>query len=248
MLGTPRLHVVLVSRWSGPCVAGTKDCSVRRDWSVEIGKIARYAWTWEGARNLRCGFPVEIANDCQVRLDMHLRRMWPDERVPRGYRLATVRIVAPDRRGPSESERTQKRADANWDHVENDHNMLQQIITERDEARAWVDRLTSEQRVLTCAFCGEAYPPGTPESNHVALTAHVKVCAKHPMRETERVLRELMGRVFGAMGTMDSTVFACEYNALNAALTDAETLLSVKAESLVNAVDVVSDSLGDIET
>jgi hypothetical protein len=53
--------------------------------------------------------------------------------------------------------------------------------TERDEARSWVRRLTAEQRVLTCAFCGDAYPPGTPETNHEALTAHVKVCAKHPL-------------------------------------------------------------------
>ena len=57
---------------------------------------------------------------------------------------------------------------------------------ERDEARNWVRRMTHETRVLTCAFCGEAYPPGTPESNHESLLAHVKVCAKHPMREVER--------------------------------------------------------------
>lgn len=123
-----------------------------------------------------------------------------------------------------------------------DDAMVQQLITERDEARAWVERLTSEQRVLTCAFCGEVYPPGTPESNHAALTAHVKVCTKHPMRDTERVLRALMGRVLNAMGTMDSMIFADEYNALNAALVDAETLLSVKAESLANAAQ------GDSET
>jgi uncharacterized small protein (DUF1192 family) len=58
--------------------------------------------------------------------------------------------------------------------------------TERDEARGWVRRLTATERVLTCAFCGEAYPPGTPESNHERLVAHVKVCAKHPMRDAEK--------------------------------------------------------------
>ena len=57
---------------------------------------------------------------------------------------------------------------------------------ERDEARGWVRRLTATERVLTCAFCGEAYPPGTPESNHERLMEHVKVCAKHPMRDVER--------------------------------------------------------------
>ena len=63
---------------------------------------------------------------------------------------------------------------------------IETLRAERDEARAWVRRLTSTQRVLTCAFCGEAYPPGTPESNDAALLAHVKVCAKHPMRDVER--------------------------------------------------------------
>lgn len=69
---------------------------------------------------------------------------------------------------------------------------LDQAERERDEARAWVRRMTSTQRVLTCAFCGEAYPPGTPESNNEALTAHVHVCAKHPMREAERARDEAL--------------------------------------------------------
>lgn len=57
------------------------------------------------------------------------------------------------------------------------------------EARAWVRRLTATEHVLICAFCGEAYPPGTPESNHEALASHIRVCAKHPMREVEEDLR-----------------------------------------------------------
>ena len=59
------------------------------------------------------------------------------------------------------------------------------LEAERDEARGWVRRLTATERVLTCAFCGESYPPGTPGSNHEALTAHVMVCVKHPMRAVE---------------------------------------------------------------
>jgi hypothetical protein len=66
---------------------------------------------------------------------------------------------------------------------------------ERDEAREWVRRLTQERRVLTCAFCGAEYPPGTPESNHAALTAHVRVCPKHPMREVERERDAALNRV-----------------------------------------------------
>lgn len=69
---------------------------------------------------------------------------------------------------------------------------------ETEEARDWVRRLTAAERLLTCAFCGEAYPPGTPTDNHEALTAHVRVCAKHPMREVERErdeMRKLLSRI-----------------------------------------------------
>ena len=56
---------------------------------------------------------------------------------------------------------------------------------ERDEARDWVRRLTREQRVLTCVYCGQAYPPGSPTHGAEVLTEHIKVCAKHPLRAAE---------------------------------------------------------------
>jgi uncharacterized protein (UPF0335 family) len=43
--------------------------------------------------------------------------------------------------------------------------------------------IQNEKRLLTCVFCGNAYPPGTPPSNHEALKAHVAVCLKHPAAE-----------------------------------------------------------------
>lgn len=39
-----------------------------------------------------------------------------------------------------------------------------------------------------CAFCGQAYPPGTPQTQHELLSAHIRVCTKHPMREVEAKL------------------------------------------------------------
>jgi hypothetical protein len=72
---------------------------------------------------------------------------------------------------------------------------LAERTAEREEARNWVRRLTREQRVLTCAFCGAEYPPGTPASNDDALTAHVRACPKHPMRESEREIRRLTGEL-----------------------------------------------------
>jgi hypothetical protein len=62
---------------------------------------------------------------------------------------------------------------------------IDRLTAERDEAREWVRRLTESTAELRCAFCGQVYPPGTPASNHEALTAHIKVCPKHPMRALE---------------------------------------------------------------
>ena len=55
---------------------------------------------------------------------------------------------------------------------------------ERDEARDWVRRL-HHGNVLTCVYCGHAYPPGTPSANDEALRAHIAVCEKHPLRTAE---------------------------------------------------------------
>ena len=62
-------------------------------------------------------------------------------------------------------------------HIDKGHGMeLAQLIT-----NCW-HRATQQ---TVCAFCGTAYPPGTPDTQHALLTAHVRVCPKHPMREAE---------------------------------------------------------------
>ncbi|WP_438029118.1 hypothetical protein [Sorangium sp. So ce233] len=65
------------------------------------------------------------------------------------------------------------------------------LEVERDEARAWVRRITAAERVLTCVYCGQAYPPGTPGHGTDVLTAHVRVCEKHPMRGVEAELERI---------------------------------------------------------
>ena len=50
-------------------------------------------------------------------------------------------------------------------------------------------RLTAAERVLTCAFCGEAYPPGSPTHGVQVLTVHIKSCPKHPIRRIEEKLK-----------------------------------------------------------
>ena len=59
------------------------------------------------------------------------------------------------------------------------------IAAERNEAREWVERMQREARVLTCVYCGHAYEPGTPAHGTQALTDHIKVCEKHPLRQAE---------------------------------------------------------------
>jgi hypothetical protein len=68
---------------------------------------------------------------------------------------------------------------------------VQKRTEERDTARAWIQTLQERQCVLTCAFCGYAYPPGTPSSNVETLTKHVAVCPEHPMAKDRARLDRL---------------------------------------------------------
>ena len=70
---------------------------------------------------------------------------------------------------------------------------LAAAIAERDAARQFAEEaarryndLLAETRVLRCAFCDAVYPDGTPATQADALTAHVMVCEKHPMRGAEK--------------------------------------------------------------
>jgi hypothetical protein len=60
---------------------------------------------------------------------------------------------------------------------------LGEAVKEREEARDWVRRMHRETQVLTCVYCGKSYPPRTPASGSEALTAHIKVCPKHPLAQ-----------------------------------------------------------------
>lgn len=68
---------------------------------------------------------------------------------------------------------------------------IEELEKERDEARDWVRKLTSETRTLTCVYCGQAYPPGTPEHGDSRLTEHIGVCEKHPLRAAEARIAEI---------------------------------------------------------
>jgi hypothetical protein len=57
--------------------------------------------------------------------------------------------------------------------------------------------------ILTCVYCGKAYPEGTPTHGSKVLTDHIKVCEKHPLRKAEEVIRKLRGALIGMVETSD---------------------------------------------
>jgi hypothetical protein len=57
-------------------------------------------------------------------------------------------------------------------------------------------------RVLTCVYCGQEYPAGTPASGSDVgvLTDHIKICEKHPMRKAEEKIIKLRSALTGLIG------------------------------------------------
>jgi hypothetical protein len=70
-----------------------------------------------------------------------------------------------------------------------DGEVADQVREERDRLRAERLEMQNQSRTLTCAYCGHQYPPGTPPSNHEALTRHVARCPLHPMKELVDILK-----------------------------------------------------------
>jgi len=101
-------------------------------------------------------------------------------------------------------------------------NFTSDVLTDSERLTEEAQRLNSERkatqndsRVITCAFCGHEYPPGTPTSNNEALVKHVRVCTKHPIGLENRGLEteieklsaenlELMNSQEWAIGEMNT--------------------------------------------
>jgi hypothetical protein len=72
----------------------------------------------------------------------------------------------------------------NWDY-ENDiprdsRGLIERLLKAVQRMSAERVQIQENERVVTCVFCGHEYPPGTPQSNHEALKAHVADCEQHP--------------------------------------------------------------------
>lgn len=44
----------------------------------------------------------------------------------------------------------------------------------------------TEERILTCVFCGEAYPAGTEPHSEQILIDHIEICPKHPLMKARK--------------------------------------------------------------
>ena len=55
-------------------------------------------------------------------------------------------------------------------------------------------------KILTCVYCGMAYPEGTPPHGAQILTDHIKICEKHPLREAEEKIKLLRKALVGLVG------------------------------------------------
>lgn len=56
-------------------------------------------------------------------------------------------------------------------------------------------------QIITCVFCGQEYPIGTPSHGSEILTAHIKVCEQHPLRKAESDVAMLRSALVGFIGS-----------------------------------------------
>jgi hypothetical protein len=66
---------------------------------------------------------------------------------------------------------------------------------EEELAATKAQMVAGPDKVLRCAFCGEAYPDGTPTHKSEVLAAHIRVCEKHPVGIENRALRAEVERL-----------------------------------------------------
>jgi len=62
-----------------------------------------------------------------------------------------------------------------------------------------------EEAVVTCVYCGHAYPPGSPTHGAQLLKDHIAACEKHPMREVIAE-RDELGTLLAAIYRIDTTL------------------------------------------
>lgn len=97
--------------------------------------------------------------------------------------------------------------------------------------------------ILTCVYCGHAYPDGTPTAKHDLLTAHIKVCEKHPLRAAEERIERLKEALEGLLSASTSD----ELEALEVALRAIPGSFEPKVVG-INAIRALLDELENTKT
>jgi hypothetical protein len=94
--------------------------------------------------------------------------------------------------------------------------------------------------VVTCVYCGHEYPDGTPTAKHDLLTAHIKVCEKHPMREAEARIERLRKALTGLIGAETKE----ELEAMEAAM---RMMPGIEADKIagINAIHALLSEVND---
>lgn len=95
--------------------------------------------------------------------------------------------------------------------------------------------------VVTCVYCGHEYPDGTPTAKHDLLTAHIKVCEKHPMREAEARIERLRKALAGLIGAETKE----ELEAMEAAM---RMMPGIEADKIagINAIHALLSEVNEI--
>lgn len=107
--------------------------------------------------------------------------MSKSERTPEERRRKVMHVCGPDGVAPEGCEALifglERELDAAVDHARS-------LVDQRNAARRWAEETVkepTENRVVTCVYCGHEYEGGTPVSQDERLTAHIEQCEKHPM-------------------------------------------------------------------
>lgn len=95
-----------------------------------------------------------------------------------------------------------------------------------------------EKNILTCVYCGMAYPEGTPPHGSKVLTEHIKVCGKHPMREAEQKINKLRNALSGLVGVSTKK----ELQAVEFAMRTTPGIEKDKIDS-INAIHALLDTM-----
>ena len=98
-----------------------------------------------------------------------------------------------------------------------------------------------EGRVLTCVYCGMAYPQDIPAWGSQVLTDHIKVCEKHPMRKLEAQKALLRKALIGLLGGAESKM---ELDNMEVVIRIAQVPDIDKAVS-INAIQALRDTMDD---